>query len=90
MSSKVGTIVAGLFSGVFAEAAESKLEDVLQELHDKDKDEYLAVVHAGRVLVKKLAPVVEKSGTKIDDALLKALGEAIADSAEKNGVEAEG
>lgn len=71
-------------SGAFAEAGESKLEEVLQSLHDKHPDQWKAAIHGGRALVNGLKPIVEKSVNKIDDAFLDALSGAIEDSAKSN------
>jgi len=65
---------------------ETKLEQVLQQLHDKDKVKYEAAIKGGHALVIALLPIVAKTGTKIDDAIVNALDEAIKVSAEANSV----
>ena len=74
-------------SGTLETYGESKLVEVLQALHDKDVDNYKAALYGGNALAKALLPVVTKTGTKIDDAIIKALKEAIDASAEANGVD---
>lgn len=74
-----------LVAGAFADAGESKLEEVLQKLHDTNPGQYKVAILAGRELVKALQPLVDKTPNGIDDAFLKALGEAVEDSAKANG-----
>lgn len=81
-----GEIMLGLFSGALETVGESKLIEVLQTLHDKDEAKYQAALFGGHALVKALVPVVDKTGTKIDDAIVNALGDAIEQSALLNGL----
>ena len=76
----------GLFSGALQTVGESKLMEVLQELHDKDLPKYQAALFGGHALVTALQPVVEKTGTKIDDAIVNALSDAIQQSATMNNL----
>jgi len=76
-----------LFSGAIENVGESKLEEVLDELYAKDPEMYRAAVLGGNQLVKALQPHVEASKTQIDDIVLSAIGDAIRDSAARNGVE---
>ncbi len=73
-------------SGALETLGESKLEEVLQSLYDKDKVQYEAAVRGGHALVLALQPVVAKTGTKIDDAIVNALADAIKDSAAANDI----
>lgn len=73
-------------SGALTTIGESKLEQVLQQLHDKDKAQYEAAIRGGHALVLALLPVVVKTGTKIDDAIINALDDAIKVSASVNGI----
>jgi hypothetical protein len=75
-----------LLSASLETAGESKLIEILQKLHDKDADQYNAAVFGGHALVKALLPIVTDSKTKIDDAIIKALDEAINQSSAANGV----
>lgn len=76
-----------LFSKTIADAGESKLKEVLQNLHDQNEAEYKAAIYGGHALVKRLRPLVEKSKTSIDDAVLGAIDDAINESAKANGIE---
>ncbi len=76
----------GTLTGALQSIGESKLVDVLQQLHDKDAERYKAAILGGKALVVALAPLVDGTGTKIDDALLNALGDAIETSASNNGI----
>jgi hypothetical protein len=75
------------FTGALESAGEAKLVQVLQELHDTKPELYNAAVKGGHAFVLALQPLVDKSKTPIDDAVLKAIGEAITTSATSNGVE---
>lgn len=74
------------FSGALTTVGESKLEEVLQQLHTKDPKEYEAAIRGGNALVIALAPCVAKTGTKIDDAIVNALADAIKVSASMNNI----
>lgn len=75
-----------LFSGLLQSVAETKLVEILQTLHDKNIDQYKAAIFGGHALVAGLLPLVEGTGTKVDDAILKALDEAITLSAAANEI----
>ena len=76
-----------LFAGTVETVGESKLIEVLQSLHDTNLEQYKAAIFGGVALTKALAPLVEKSGTKVDDVFIKAISEALEQSAKNNGVE---
>ena len=67
-------------------AGESKLEDLLQNLHDQHPEEYYAAIYGGHALVNALKPIVNSTATKIDDAIILGLDEALNNSAAKNGI----
>lgn len=73
-------------SGALTTVGESKLEEVLQQLHDKDPIQYEAAIKGGNALVIALLPCVAKTGTKIDDAIVNALADAIKVSASANNI----
>ena len=75
-----------LLSKTVATAGESKLKDILQDLHDSNIDDYQAAIQGGDAFVKHLQPLVDKSKTSIDDAVLLSIKDAIAQSAAANGV----
>lgn len=80
-----------LLSGTLAELGESKLIEVLQELHDKDKTEdksdYKSVLLGGLSFATGISKLTSKTKTKIDDALVNAIKEAIETSAKANDIE---
>ncbi len=82
---KASEFLLSLFTGTLENVGETKLEALLQDLHDKHPDQYEVAIKGGRLLVKALLPIAAKTGTKIDDAIVKALAEAIEDSAAANG-----
>jgi len=75
-----------LLSAALETAGESKLIEILQQLHDKNIDQYNTAIFGGHALVKALLPITAGTKTKIDDAIIKALDEAINQSAAANGV----
>lgn len=74
-------------TGALQTVGESKLQDLLQDLHDSNLDDYKATIAAGVALLKHLTPLVEKSKSKIDDAIVGALQDAIKMSAKMNGID---
>ena len=66
---------------------ESKLVEVLQKLHDSNRDQYLAALLGGRALVFALDPLADTTKTQIDDAIISSLKDAINRSALANGID---
>ncbi len=83
----VGELLVAALAGTVEVVAETKLVEVLQSLHDKDKPKYLAAVHGLYAGCLALEPLVKESSNKIDDAVLNSLKEAVETSAKANGVE---
>jgi hypothetical protein len=79
-------LLANLLAGVLESVGESKLEDALQLLHDKHPEQWQVAVRGGYSLVTALQPFAASTANKIDDAVLKSLGEALQASATKNGI----
>lgn len=79
-----------LLSGALGTLGESKLIEVLQKLHDKDttvgKTDYKSAILGGWSFVTGISKLVSTTKTKIDDAILAALKDAIQESASANGV----
>lgn len=75
-----------LLAGTLAELGESKLVEVLQSLHDKDPQGYKSAIFGGLSFVTGISKLTDKTKTKIDDALVNAIREAIEISAEANGI----
>lgn len=84
--SKFSNFLTGLLSGMIESAGESKLIEILQELHDKNPAQYKAAIYGGTALVQGLLPLVTGTPNKIDDAILNAIDDAIRISAERNGI----
>lgn len=76
-----------LLSGTLAEIGESKLVEVLQDLHDKNPVAWKSVIHGGLSFATGISQLTDKSKTKIDDALVNAIKEAVETSAAANGLE---
>jgi len=79
-----------LLSGALASVGESKLVEVLQQLHDNDKTEgktdYKSVILGGYSFVTGIVRFTDKTSSKIDDAIVASLREAIETSAGNNGI----
>lgn len=77
-------------SGALSTLGESKLIEVLQQLHDKDttagKTHYKSVILGGWSFVTGIGTLVSSTKSKIDDAILASLKDAIQQSALANGV----
>ena len=80
-------ILFNLLAGSLETVGESKLVEVLQKLHDKNPGQYKVAILGGLQLVIALEPIVLTTGTKIDDAIIKSLKEAILTSAADNNTE---
>ena len=80
-------LLFNLFSSSLETIGESKLEEILQKLHDKNPGQYKVAILGGLQLVLALEPLVLTTGTKIDDAIVKALKEAINVSAKSNNAD---
>lgn len=87
----MANFILELVAGSLAEVGESKLVEVLQELHDKDKSEdksdYRSVLLGGLSFCTGISKLTSKTKTKIDDALVSAIKDAIEVSAKNNDVE---
>jgi len=83
----MANFILELLAGTLAEVGESKLVEVLQELHDKDQEDYKSVLYGGLSFVTGISKLTSKTKTKIDDALVAAIKDAIETSAKLNGVE---
>ncbi len=79
-------VLLALLSTSLQTVGEAKLLGVLQDLADNDKVQYEAAVRAGHSFVLAVKPLVDKTKTPIDDAILDALGDAIQSSASQNGI----
>jgi hypothetical protein len=84
---KLGEIVLNSLKGTVEEILESKLESLLDGLHDKDPDLYRAAVIAGNQFVRIVAPLADRTKTPLDNALFDLINDAIKDSAKNNNVE---
>lgn len=69
--------ILNLLSSSFETIGESKLVEALQQLHDKNPRQYDVAVLGGLQLVLALEPFVLNTGSKIDDAFIKSIKEAI-------------
>lgn len=80
-----------LLAGSLAEVGESKLVEVLQELHDKDKTEdksdYKSVLLGGLSFVTGISKLTSKTKSKLDDALVSSIKDAIEASAKANDID---
>lgn len=80
------TFLLNMLTGALTSEGEILLVGLLQKLHDKNVDQYKAAIFGGNALVKALQPLVSGTTTKIDDAFVAALQQAITESAATNGI----
>lgn len=85
MAFNFGEFLLGTLTGVLTTVGESKLEAILQDLHDSNEGDWKAAITGGNALITHLQPLVTKSKTGIDDAIVAAISEAIQASAAANG-----
>ena len=69
-----------------ATIGESKMEAVLQTLHDKNPEAHKAVIEAGKLIVEHLQPIVLSTKTTIDDMALSIIWDAVRASAKANNI----
>ena len=65
---------------------DSKLEALLQDLHDSNIDDYKATIAAGNAFFKHLIPLVAKTENTLDDAIVSDWTAVIQKSAVHNGI----
>lgn len=80
-------ILLDLLAGTLETIAESKLVEVLQKLHDTNPVQYKAAIYGGLSLVAALKPLTDGTATKIDDAVINSLEDALKQSAAINGID---
>ena len=76
-----------LLLGSIEQLEESALIAILQNLHEKNLDQYKAAIYGGNALVKALLPLVTGTKTNVDDVILRGLQDAINQSAKDNGID---
>lgn len=76
-----------LLAGTLAEVGELTLVELLQELHDKDPDGYKSAIYGGISFVTGISKLTTRTKTKIDDAFVNAIKDAVETSAAANGLE---
>lgn len=76
-----------LLTSTLETIGESKLIEILQKLHDKNLAQYKAAIYGGQALCDALGGFVTGTTTKIDDAILGAIRDAIKVSAAANGID---
>lgn len=75
-----------LLLGTIEQLEETALIAILQNLHDKNLEQYKAAIYGGTALVGSLLPLVQKTKTNLDDIILRGLQDAINQSAANNGI----
>lgn len=80
-------LILGTVTGALTTVGKSKFGEVLDQLHKDDPTGHKAALAAGKLFVEKLQPLVQKTATNIDDAVLNAIDEAVTENAKKHGIE---
>lgn len=86
MAFNIGEILLSALTPVLESVGESKLVDLLQQLHDHHPETYQSTIKSGYLFAKQLQTVVTSSTSKIDDAIVQAIVESIEASALANNV----
>jgi len=63
-----------------------KLTELLDKFHDDNPELHKSTLQAGWAFIDNLQSVVDKTKTKIDNALVQGIEDAIVASAEKYGI----
>lgn len=87
MASKISEFILNRLKIELEALAESKIEQLLSNLYDKDPELHRAALIAGQQFVKHVLPLADKTKTPIDNAVLEAMGDAIAASAADYGID---
>lgn len=82
----LGEILLAALTPTLEAVGESKLVDLLQQLHDHHPETYQSALKSGYLFAKQLQPLVVNSSSKIDDAIIQAIIESIEASAQANNV----
>lgn len=86
VKSLLGSSTGQVAESMLANAGESKLEAILQDLHDSNLDDYKAAIEGAQAFVRHLTPLAAKTDTTIDDMVLSDIQTVITQSATKNGI----
>lgn len=80
----VDSVIGKSVMNIAENAGKSKLEAILQDLHDSNESAYKAALEGGVAFVNALQPLAAKTETTIDDAILEDIHTVIVESAAKN------
>lgn len=80
-------IIVNMFIKSFQEGGTMAVVSVLQNLYSTDKKMYKIALLGGKLFATALDPVIDKTKTKIDDAFVDGINEAIKTSAENNNID---
>ena len=79
----IGEVLIGALTPALQSVATVKLNELFDKIHEKDAEGHAAALKSLYVGASQLARLTDKTKTKVDDAIVDALVEAIKLSAEK-------
>lgn len=78
--------IGGILLSAIVSAEKSTVLALLQSIHDKDKDEYEALVYGLKFALKKGAGLAGKTTTQLDDEVITNAKAILSESASANGL----
>jgi len=79
-------LIGGILISAIVSAEKAPVLAFLQSIHDKDADEYKALIFAANYGLKKAKTATDKTGTKLDDQAVAAIQDILSSSASANGI----
>ena len=79
-------LIGGILINALVSAEKAPVLAFLQSIHDKDSDEYKALIFAANYGIKKAKTATDKTTTKLDDEALAAIQDILKSSADANGI----
>lgn len=79
-------LIGGILINALVTAEKTPVLAFLQSIHDKDVDEYNALIFAANYGLKKAAEFSTKSATQLDDEAVAAIKSILSESASENGI----
>ncbi len=83
----MGSGILNIFAGALRAAGTEYAEEALDLLHGKSAEKHKSVITGGYIFCEAMAKEVKNTKTKLDDAAVLGLLDAIKASAEKYGIE---
>lgn len=83
----VGELIISSLAGPLETIASAKLQELFDKLHDKNPDGLAPTLKSLHIGAMELKTLTDKTKTKIDDAIVDAMIDAVEASADKYDIE---